>query len=148
MERDDPVPNHKHTLCLSVIILLSKDTFARDRCCAKMHNCSFYLRVQLLMPLVPGLNVQMQNSEVLIMSPCLKSRLFIRSHILEMYHGLVPEAGTEGRYIALERVTGDKEECVYPVERCTGELFFHSPQDWNGPAQNAHSCSIQYALIW
>lgn len=71
-----------------------KDTFARDRCCAKMHNCSFYLHVQLLKPLVPALNVQMQNSEVLIMPPCLKRRLSIRSHILKTNHKQVPEAGT------------------------------------------------------
>lgn len=114
MERDDPVPNHKHTLCLSVIILLSKDIFARDRCCAKMHNCSFYLHVQLLMPLVPGLNVQMQNSEVLIMSPCLKSRFFIRSHIPEMYHGLVPEAetGKEDIFLWKESLEIRKTVCI------------------------------------
>lgn len=54
----------------------SKDTFVKDRCFTKMHNCSFYLFVKMLFPLVPGSTVQMQNSEVLIMSPCLKSAFY------------------------------------------------------------------------
>lgn len=58
----------------------SKDTFSKNRCCTKTHNCSFDLPVQLLIPLMPVLSVKMQNSEVLITSPCLKSRL-LKGHI-------------------------------------------------------------------
>lgn len=84
------------------------------------------------------------------MPPCLKSRLFVRSHILEMNHEQVPEAGTGKlleRHIAVGRFTGDMEEHLCPVEICTeGLLLFLSPQGWNGPAQNCHSYSIQNTL--
>lgn len=98
-----------------------------------MHNCCFYLHMQLLTPLVPGLNVQMQNSEVLIMSPCLKSRLLIRSHVLEISHEQVSEEGTGKRlkrWIVLGRFNRDMEEHLYPVEICTGELLFSSALEW------------------
>lgn len=58
-----------------------------------MHNCSFYLHVHLLMPLVPGLNVQMQNSEVLIIVPMFEKQVFHKV----TYSWNEPWIGTWGR---------------------------------------------------
>lgn len=100
----------------------SKHTFAKDRCCTIMHNCSFYLRVQLLTPPVPG---SMQNSEVLIMSPCLKSRLSL-GHVfwkwaMNTYLRRCLGKMTK-RHIALWRFTGDIQKHPHPVKVCTGDL--------------------------